>query len=147
MAPQEKDYYRILNIPSTSTPEQIKDAFRVLVKKYHPDARVSQDLKDTKYEPNVEKFRDVTEAYSVLSVRDSRVNYDLSRKKNPDLYRPVSEKQFEMENRRDMRDKRGVTPKESAARGSYAEERLQQLKKERDKYSVNYLGYYKGGVP
>lgn len=46
-----------------------------------------------------------------------------------------------------MRDKSGVTPKEQAARGSYAEERLQQLKKEREKYSVNHLGYYKGGVP
>lgn len=67
IALQEKDYYRILNIPSTSTPEQIKDAYRVLVKKYHPDARVSQDLKETPYEPNVEKFRDVTEAYGVLS--------------------------------------------------------------------------------
>ena len=60
----------------------------------------------------MEKFRDVTEAYGVLSVKDSRINYDLSRKKNPDLYRPVSEKQFDMENRRDLRDKRGVTPKE-----------------------------------
>lgn len=70
-------------------------------------------------------FRDVTEAYAVLSVRESRVSYDLSRKKNPDLYKPISEKQNEMDNRRDLRDKRGVTPKESAARGSYAEERLQ----------------------
>jgi DnaJ-class molecular chaperone len=118
-----------------------------LVKKYHPDARVSQGSKDTAPEPNVEKFRDVTEAYSVLSVSDSRVNYDLSRKKNPDLYRPVSEKQFDMENRRDLRDKRGVAPTDKTARGSYAEERLQQLKKDRDQYSVNFLGYYKGGVP
>lgn len=76
------------------------------------------------HEPSVDKFRDVTEAYGVLSVRESRVNYDLSRKKNPDLYKPLSETQFDMDNRRDMRDKRGLTPKASAERGSYAEERL-----------------------
>ena len=46
-----------------------------------------------------------------------------------------------------MRDKSGNVPKTSPERGSYAEQRLNQLKKERDKYNVNYLGYYKGGVP
>jgi DnaJ-class molecular chaperone len=108
MTALEKDYYSILRVQSTATPEQIKDAYRDLVKKYHPDARVSQEVKDS--EPNVDKFRDVTEAYQVLSQRQSRINYDLSRKKNPDLYKPISERQFDMENRRDLRDRRGVTP-------------------------------------
>ena len=85
----EKDYYTILGIPSTSTPEQIKDAYRTLVKKYHPDARAVS--KGQPHEPNVEKFRNVAEAYSVLSVRESRVSYDLTRKKNPDSYKPISE--------------------------------------------------------
>lgn len=52
-----------------------------------------------------------------------------------------------MEHRRDLRDKRGVTPKDKPVRGSYAEERLGELKKEREKFNVNYLGYFKGGLP
>ena len=86
----EKDYYSILEIPSTSTPEQIKDAYRKQVKRYHPDARAAS--KSDKYEPNISKFRDVAEAYQVLSVRESRVSYDLTRKKNPDSYKPITEK-------------------------------------------------------
>jgi hypothetical protein len=89
----------------------------------------------------------VVEAYSVLSVRESRVSYDLTRKKNPDSYKPVSETQYNMENRRELRNKAGVTAKAAPLRGSYAEERLEQLKKERAKYNVNYLGYYQGGNP
>lgn len=46
-----------------------------------------------------------------------------------------------------MRDKRGMVPNESPTRGSYAEERLAQLKREREKYNVNHLGFYNGGVP
>jgi hypothetical protein len=52
-----------------------------------------------------------------------------------------------MNNRRDVRDIRGVSPRRSAARGSYAEQRIAQLKVERAKYNVNDLGYYNGGVP
>ena len=81
-------------------------------------------------------------------MRDSRVNYDLSRKKNPDLYKAaVSDFQFDMENRRDKRDKTGMIPKDKPVRGSYAEDRLKQLKKDRNQYNVNPLGYYQGGVP
>jgi DnaJ-class molecular chaperone len=36
-----------------------------------------EDTKAVEYEPNADKFRDVTEAYGVLSVRESRVIYDL----------------------------------------------------------------------
>ena len=36
-------------------------------------------------------FRDVAEAYQVLSVAENRASYDLSRKKNPDLYKGMSE--------------------------------------------------------
>ena len=101
----------------------------------------------TEYEPDVEKFRDVVEAYSVLSQREARASYDLSIKKNPDQYTARSDKQHDMEFRRDMRDKSGVTPKDAPKKGSYAEERLAQLKVEREKYNVNYLGYYRGGLP
>jgi DnaJ-class molecular chaperone len=43
------------------------------------------------HEPNADLFRDVVEAYQVLSVRETRANYDLSRKKNPEQYFAMSE--------------------------------------------------------
>lgn len=52
-----------------------------------------------------------------------------------------------MNERRDIRDKRGVAPRKQPTRGSYADKRLAELKKEREKYNVNDLGFYRGGVP
>lgn len=52
-----------------------------------------------------------------------------------------------MDKRRDKRDKTGMIPKGKPARGSYAEDRLAQLKKDREQYSVNPIGYYSGGLP
>ncbi len=68
--PAQKEYYSILGISNTATPEQIKEAYRNMVKKHHPDVQGSE-------QPDSAKFRDVMEAFSVLSVRESRVNYDL----------------------------------------------------------------------
>lgn len=116
----EKDYYSILDIPSYATDEEIKAAYRSLAKKHHPDVRASDQ--DGTHDPDVEKFRDVVEAYHVLSVKESRAAFDLTRKRNPHLYeQQVSDEQFDMIKRRDMRDKRGVSPTQKPARGSYAE--------------------------
>ena len=70
--PSQKDYYQILGIGNDATPEQIKDAYRAAAKKYHPDVVGNSD-------PDANKFRDVMEAYAVLSVVQSRANYDLLR--------------------------------------------------------------------
>ena len=45
------------------------------------------------------------------------------------------------------RDKSGNIALEKAKRGSYAEQRLADLKKDRAKFNVNEFGYYRGGVP
>ena len=81
--PREKNYYSILGLERTATPEQIKEAYRELAKKHHPDI-TGGTTKDA------EKFRDVMEAYGILSVKESRVNYDLSMKRNPDQYKEMS---------------------------------------------------------
>jgi DnaJ-class molecular chaperone len=54
-----------------------------LAKKHHPDVRSTAGSEVSDYDPDVEKFRDVVEAYQVLSVKESRADFDLSRKKNP----------------------------------------------------------------
>lgn len=87
---KEKDFYKVLGIESYATNEEIKSAYRSLAKKYHPDVRAAEEEVD--HEPDVEKFRDVVEAYQVLSVRESRAAFDITRKKNPHIYEtPFSE--------------------------------------------------------
>jgi DnaJ-class molecular chaperone len=77
------------------------------------------------HEPDVEKFRNIVEAYQVLSVKESRAAFDITRKQNPHLYQsPISDEQYNMNNRRDTRDIRGVSPRRTPARGSYAEQRI-----------------------
>jgi curved DNA-binding protein CbpA len=140
----EKDFYTILGVPTHATSEQVKDAYRALAKKHHPDVR----SQDGEHDPDVEKFRNVVEAYQVLSVKESRAAFDLTRKKNPHMFStPMSDEQYDMNYRRDLRNKHGMTPRSKPARGSYAEQRIAELRKEREKYNVNDLGYYNGGVP
>jgi curved DNA-binding protein len=63
-----KDYYAIMGVPRDATAEQIKQAYRKLARKYHPD--VSK-------EANAERrFKEVGEAYEVLRDPQKRVAYD-----------------------------------------------------------------------
>lgn len=64
-----KDYYDILGVSKTATDEEIKSAYRKLAKKYHPDLNPN-DATAT------EKLKEVNEAYSVLSDKQKRSNYD-----------------------------------------------------------------------
>lgn len=92
-------------------------------------------------------FRDVTEAFGILSVSESRANYDLLRRKNPNLYGDVSEADFNRANRPDLRDKSGGIPMKAPSADSYAAERAAELAQQRKIYNVGHLGYYNGGVP
>ncbi len=64
-------YYRILGISPNATPEQVRQAFRRLALKYHPDVN--------RVDPNAEeKFKQINEAYQVLSGKELRREYDRS---------------------------------------------------------------------
>jgi len=73
----EKDYYDILGIDPSASEEEIKNAYRRLAKLYHPDINATGD----RHEPNAEKFREVAEAYAVLSFHEARVKYNNARQK------------------------------------------------------------------
>lgn len=65
---QKRNYYDILGVSKTATDNDIKSAFRKLSKKYHPDVCKDADAE--------EKFKEVNEAYSVLSDPEKKQMYD-----------------------------------------------------------------------
>ena len=68
MAVEFKDYYKILGIARNADDKTIKSAYRKLARKYHPDVAKTKDAGD--------RFREVTEAYEVLSDPEKRRRYD-----------------------------------------------------------------------
>src|SRR3989442_13849179 len=68
MSDSKRDYYQILEVPRDSKLDEIKNAYRKLALKYHPDRNKS---------PGAEgKFKEISEAYAVLSDDEKRKQYD-----------------------------------------------------------------------
>ncbi len=69
MAVDYKDYYQILGLPKTANEKEIKAAYRKLARQYHPDVNPGDKTAE-------DKFKNVGEAYEVLSDADKRSKYD-----------------------------------------------------------------------
>jgi len=67
----KKDYYEILGVPKDSTAQEIKKKYRSLALRHHPDRVKEQDKKQAE-----EKFKEISEAYGVLSDPQKRKMYD-----------------------------------------------------------------------
>ena len=80
MAETKRDYYEVLGVQKNATDEELKKAYRQLAKKYHPDANPNNKEEAEK------KFKEVNEAYEVLSDKQKRSMYDQFGHSGPNGY-------------------------------------------------------------
>jgi len=86
--PEKRDYYDVLGVEKGADKKEIKKAYRKLAMKYHPD--VSDD------EDSTEKFKEISEAYAILSDEEKRQTYDqfghagMDGFSNEDIFRNVN---------------------------------------------------------
>jgi molecular chaperone DnaJ len=66
---EKRDYYDVLGVSKNASKDEIKDAYRKLAMQYHPDRNKSPDAE--------EKFKEISEAYAVLSDDEKRQQYDM----------------------------------------------------------------------
>ena len=71
MAVKFRDYYEVLGVPRTATADEIKRVYRQLARKHHPDLKPASEKASA-----AERFKEINEAYEVLSDPDKRARYD-----------------------------------------------------------------------
>ena len=88
---EKRDYYEVLGVDKTADEKEIKKAYRKLARKYHPDV-----VEEDKKEEATEKFKEISEAYAVLSDEEKRSRYDqfghagMEGFSNEDIFRNVN---------------------------------------------------------
>ena len=65
----KRDYYDVLGVNKSASPEELKSAYRKLAVKYHPDKNPGDKAAE-------DKFKEASEAYGVLSDKSKKENYD-----------------------------------------------------------------------
>ncbi|MFZ2490055.1 MAG: DnaJ domain-containing protein, partial [Thermoanaerobaculia bacterium] len=65
----EKDYYELLGVGKSASEDEIKKAYRNLAKKFHPDKNKGNKEAES-------RFKEISEAYAVLSDKEKRAQYD-----------------------------------------------------------------------
>lgn len=78
------DYYKVLGVAQEADEEQIKQAYRKLAKKYHPDLHPDDAASEA-------KFKDIVEAYEILGDAAKRKEYDEKRKRSGEPIRKTKE--------------------------------------------------------
>lgn len=143
----KKDYYAILGLSHTATVDDVKKAYRTLAKKYHPDVSSKPDTSSEKILA-LEKFREIAEAYAVLSNAFSKHSYDISFKPKPDAVFNSSKMSAKaMEDSAHRRNNTGDFRKDNYEKGSYGDFKMEKMKEFQKQFNFDHLGNFKGGVP
>ena len=90
----EKNYYEILEIDKNASQEIIEKAYKVLVKKYHPDLQTSPEMK-LKYES---KIKEINESYETLSDNSKKEIYDNSLKNSENDFNNLYQENINLKN-------------------------------------------------
>jgi len=77
---QQRDHYAVLGVASDATPQEITHAYRILLRRHHPDTRGHDAASTTTADADL---RRIISAYAVLRDPESRVRYDQSRQRVP----------------------------------------------------------------
>lgn len=107
-----KNYYEILEVNPRASQEVIEKAYRVLVKKYHPDLYSGEKRMYAE-----QKVKDINEAYRILSDTFLKEQYDAELEKEASYYSPYTNEQ----NRRRARQNQNVQNNNDARENSYQE--------------------------
>lgn len=84
-----KNYYRILGLTSSATSDEIRMAYKRLVRKYHPDLHPNDSM--------IHKvFGEIKEAYDVLGDLDKRLKYNLLLSKSKRLLDEITRREYEI---------------------------------------------------
>jgi DnaJ-class molecular chaperone len=87
-----RDYYEVLGVPKDADDDEIREAFHTLARKWHPGVAGAPEAE--------ERFRELAEAYSVLSNRETRMHYDRHGSRRPgsqDVHDEIELRSFEAE--------------------------------------------------
>lgn len=82
----EKNYYEILEVNQNASPEIIDKAYKTLAKKYHPDLQSEENKQKSE-----EIFKQINEAYEILSNEQKRKQYDMTLEKDNPLNEQIEE--------------------------------------------------------
>ena len=74
------NYYKILDVTETASEHDIKKSFYLLAKKYHPDSSIQEGHDKKQQLKNEERFKEISNAYEVLSDKQRKSSYDELRK-------------------------------------------------------------------
>lgn len=99
---KDKDYYKILGISHNADKKEIKKAYRLLARKYHPDVNPGNKL-------CIEKFKEIGEAFSILFDDKKRLQYDILRGYTDS--RPKSSEQSKGQASKAYKDKKNASNK------------------------------------
>ena len=111
---KDKDYYKILGIDTSADKKEIKSAYRSLARKYHPDTNQGNKLSE-------EKFKEIGEAYSILSDDNRRVQYDLLKGISPKSPNPSEQAKKQASEAYTKQKKSTAKPKSEAEKRPFGD--------------------------